>query len=87
MVFRMIHEFRIPDPTNGKRLVFGLPEFLGGGWTNPFEKYARELGSSSQVAFKKKHETTTYRGLFNTWAQTTVISIGWNNNSYEGYKV
>ena len=52
MVFRMIHEFRIPDPTNGKKIGFWTSWLsIAGGWTNPSEKYACEIGSSSQVGF------------------------------------
>ena len=29
--------------------------YLAGGWTNPFEKYARQIGSSPQVTVKIKH--------------------------------
>ena len=32
---------------------------LVGGWTNPFEKYARQIGSFPQVGFKKKIFETT----------------------------
>ena len=32
---------------------------LVGGWTNPSEKYARQIGSFPQVGVKKKIETTT----------------------------
>ena len=41
----------------------GLPEcnYLVGGWTNPFEKYARQIGSSPKVRSKIK----------NIWSFTT----------------
>ena len=29
-------------------------DYLGGGWTNPFEKYARQIGSFPQVRGKNK---------------------------------
>ena len=37
-------------------------DYLVGGWTNPFEKYARQIGSSPQVGVKMGkniYETTT----------------------------
>ena len=37
-----------------------IPNLLG-GWTNPFEKYARQIGSSPQIGAKLNIlETTTY---------------------------
>ena len=30
-------------------------QYLVGGWTNPFEKYARQIGSSPQVGVKIKN--------------------------------
>ena len=30
-------------------------QYLVGGWTNPSEKYARQIGSFPQVGVKKKH--------------------------------
>ena len=38
-----------------------IMDFLVGGWTNPFEKYDRQIGSSPQVGMKIK----------NIWAATT----------------
>ena len=39
--------------------VFGntqiIEDQLVGGWTNPFEKYARQIGSSPQVIVKNKN--------------------------------
>ena len=39
---------------------------LVGGWTNPFEKYARQIGSFPQVGvkIKKIFETTTQKRIF-----------------------
>ena len=32
-----------------KKMSIGKPTKLVGGWTNPFEKYARQIGSFPQV--------------------------------------
>ncbi len=37
--------------------------FLVGGWTNPFEKYARQIGSYPQVEVKIKSVETTTVGI------------------------
>ena len=36
-------------------LVISPSNILVGGWTNPFEKYARQIGSSPQVGVKIKN--------------------------------
>ena len=50
---------------NSSSVVFSNVQqlLLGGGWTNPFEKYARQFGSFPKMAvtYKKIYETTTYQ--------------------------
>ena len=52
-------ELKNMDPSKWDRLIF--PNFSGwksklvGGWTNPSEKYARQIGSSPQVGMKIKN--------------------------------
>ena len=59
LVFRMIHGARIPEPTKGQSLVFGLPEFLGiytlevqppflKGWFPNHHDFSRSLSSSKR---------------------------------------
>ena len=48
-------------PPEFQKLV-GKKIYIVGGWTNPLEKYARQIGSFPQVLVKKKQkisETTT----------------------------
>ena len=47
-------------PVEKPRVIFRPINTLVGGWTNPFEKYARQNGKYAQVGVKEKiFETTT----------------------------
>ena len=45
----------IGPPKPWKMKVIRPQEYLVGGWTNPFEKYARQIGSFPQVGMKIKN--------------------------------
>ena len=53
---------------------------LVGGWTNPFEKYARQVGSSPQGGVKKKRNHDLQGGplqwLYNWVTGATTLVIG-----------
>ena len=46
---------------------------LVGGWTNPFEKYGRQIGSFPQIGVKIK----------NTW-WIKVTFLGWLSDPFKG---
>ena len=48
-----------------KITVFSERPFLAGGWTNPSEKYARQIGSFPQVGVKINNIWNHHLDLFN----------------------
>ena len=44
---------------------------LGGGWTNPCQKHAHQIGSFARVIIEKKNETTTKEGFLKNGTQLT----------------